>query len=58
MIDKLQHDVSNVINILLGNAEILLEEDLDPEAREIAQEVFDAATRLTAMLDQLWEGRA
>ena len=53
MSDAIRHEISNVLNIVLGNAELLLAEDLDPDAREMSQEILDASQRLRGLLEKL-----
>ena len=44
------HEIGNVLGILIGNAQMLIEEDLGPDAKEMAEDILSAAIRLGRLL--------
>lgn len=45
-----EHEIANILGILVGNAQMLAAEDLGPDAKEMADDISMAATRLGLLL--------
>ena len=51
------HEIGNVLGILIGNAQMLVGEDLGDEAKEMAEDILTAAIRLGRLLRPIAEAR-
>ena len=45
-----EHEIGNILGVLIGNAQLLAGEDLGADAKDMAQDILDASLRLKALL--------
>lgn len=45
-----EHEIGNILGVLIGNAQLLAEEDLGDDAKDMAQDILSASLRLRALL--------
>lgn len=45
-----RHEFGNVLGIVIGNAQLLMDDEIDAGAKELVADILDAATRMRTMM--------